>query len=272
MTTESPYNYHPIKDVLPNLSKAALDLLYKQALALSRPPQFTENPDSDIVTQEFAEEFSERLMIHHAVVPERMSKKAFEYAFESACRHAGRSAKVNVSDTVPGADIKVDNSMYSLKSEAAKNIKSNHVHVSKFRESAVIQNPSLSIAEIANAAKELVDSHVKNYSRIFMLRAFPPSNDSIKYEIIELPHELIADIANIPTGEFRATGRKTVVAELKDSKNNTALQFKLDISDGKLTIAKIQHDLCKVHGTWIVPLPQDMAVAIETDSDQNNEG
>lgn len=268
---------HPIFALLPRLSFTGLDLLYRQALALAMPPIFNSPVlQSDITTPEFIAAFGERLLLHHAVVPEPMSKKAFEYAFEAASRKAGRVAEVITSSTNPGADIRVDDSYYSLKTEAHRNISRDFLLISKLRESAEIQDGSANLEELGRRATRLIAEHASHYSRIFALRIHPLGQNKLEYELLEIPHAIMQGIGRIEPSSFTYRGRgkkppiaptKTAVSHLVDDRGNV-LDFKLDLSDGKLTIANLRYDVCILHGSWIVTLPQDLAEILNQDESE----
>ena len=100
-------------------------LLNRMAAALRADFDVLPNPNSDFATSLFVEYFSSRLLIHHAVVEEKLNKKSFEYIFRDALLHDGKTAEITFSDVNPGADLLVDGTRVSLKTEASKNIRKN---------------------------------------------------------------------------------------------------------------------------------------------------
>src|SRR5262245_10247339 len=91
-------------------------------------------PDTDIVTPAFAENFRQRLQIHHATHEEAFKKKTFEFAFKAASIAAGKTAYMDPNDSSPGYDVIVDGVKYSLKTEAGKSINANKITISKLME------------------------------------------------------------------------------------------------------------------------------------------
>ena len=97
------------------------------------------NENSDIISSEFATNFSNRLLIHHATHTEKFAKKAFEYAFMNASIATGKSAKIISSSTNPGTDVVVDKVNFSLKTEASARINRKKITISKLMEARWIR-------------------------------------------------------------------------------------------------------------------------------------
>ncbi len=73
------------------LPAARLSVLVDLANSLQRPVELEIDPNSDIVTKDFADDFSGRLLAYHALHEQKLTKKTFEYVFCSASRAAGRA-------------------------------------------------------------------------------------------------------------------------------------------------------------------------------------
>ena len=83
-----------LNEITPQLSQTRLMLLNRMASALRINFDSLLNPTSDIATPLFSEYFASRLLIHHAVVEEKLNKKSFEYIFRDASRHDGKNAHI----------------------------------------------------------------------------------------------------------------------------------------------------------------------------------
>jgi hypothetical protein len=73
-----------LEQVLRELNTVQITLLLEMAKAMTRNVREYINERSDLLVPEFATNFSNRLLIHHATHVEKFSKKTFEYAFASA--------------------------------------------------------------------------------------------------------------------------------------------------------------------------------------------
>ncbi len=77
-------------ELAPQLTATRLSLLNQMAVALQTEFEGSPNADSDFASPKFYEYFVSRLLIHHAVVEEKLNKKSFEYIFRDALRHDGK--------------------------------------------------------------------------------------------------------------------------------------------------------------------------------------
>jgi Type II site-specific deoxyribonuclease len=132
-----------LNEIAPQLTETRLMLLNRMASALHVRFDGFSNPSSDLATPLFTEYFASRLLIHHAVVEERLNKKSFEYVFRDALRNDGKNAYITTSDVYPGADLIVDETRISLKTEASKNISEAKITISKFMEARWIRGQDL---------------------------------------------------------------------------------------------------------------------------------
>jgi hypothetical protein len=238
---------------VPTLTIARLTLLNQMAAALQVEFDCSLNPQSDLATPIFSEYFASRLLIHHAIVEEKLNKKSFEYILRDSLRQDGKQANLTESDVYSGADLTVDGIRVSLKTEASKSIRESKMTISKWMEARWIrdQNP----AQLAELASQRFREHLVNYDRILMLRAFDLSNDRVQYDLIEIPHTLLSLASNIKPQDIKpSTGRNgggTIVIRNHDIE---AFTIRLDGSVEKVTIANLRSDLCVRHGTWTIPL------------------
>lgn len=150
------------------------------------------NPKSDFATEQFAASFSDDLIFNHLSSTQPLTKDKFEYAMVSSFNEIGHSASKTISNTYPGQDITVDEHDWSLKTEAAKNIKRDEIHISKFMELG--KGAWETVADLERMRQRMFD-HMTRYERIFTLRCFrTPINESeiaYEYELVEIPKSVL---------------------------------------------------------------------------------
>lgn len=118
-------------EALDRLTPTQQQWIKAAVLAFGMARVFWRAPDSDIVTRAVLENLGDRLLGHHANSRQSLSKDRFEFALEAALNASNISAQLVKSRTNRGHDITIQNVPVSLKTEAAKNIKENTVHMSK---------------------------------------------------------------------------------------------------------------------------------------------
>lgn len=248
-------------EIAPQLTATRLLLLNRMALALRAMFDSSSNPNSDLATPIFCEYFASRLLIHHAVVEEKLNKKSFEYIFRDALRHDGRTARITASDVHSGADLIVDGTRISLKTEASKSIRSRKITISKFMEARWIRNRDA--YGLAHLASDRLRKHLADYDRIVMLRAFYLTTNQVKYDLVEIPHNLLALATQLEPDDITLSqGRSGGGSALVRQNGREAFTLKFDGSVEKVTITNLLVDLCTFHGTWNVPL---IITSFETD-------
>ncbi len=129
-----------LAEAISKLNGGQLDLLFEMATCMGSTIKEVVSKDSDILTEEFRANFSNRLLVHHATHEEKFKKKSFEYAFCAASRSAGRQARMTSDPTNPGADVIVEGRSFSLKTEAAAGISENNITISKLMEARWIRD------------------------------------------------------------------------------------------------------------------------------------
>ena len=210
------------------------------------------NDKFPIISSEFATNFSNRLLIHHATHTDKFGKKAFEYAFVNASIATGRSAQIISSSTNPGTDVVVNGINFFLKTEASARINRKKITISKLMEARWIRECNTR-KEFANGVVNRVVRHLVQYQRILMLRAYSVSAIKIKYELIEIPHSLLLEIRNLTANDFTsktANGSCRASVYIAEQK---AFTLSLDGSVEKVTILGLDTDLCFYHASWIIP-------------------
>lgn len=240
----------------PHLNATRLMLLNGMALALQAKFDIALNPNSDFATPEFCEYFASRLLIHHAVVEEKLNKKSFEYVFRDALRHTGRAANITTSNVHPGADLIVDGTKVSLKTEASKNIRDTKITISKFMEARWIRDQDAQ--SLAQLSSNRLREHLAGYDRIMMLRAFDIARNQVKYDLVEIPHNLLSLATQLKPNDITLNqGRSGGGSALVLQNTQNAFTLKFDGSVEKITIANLPVEFCTIHATWSIPLMID---------------
>jgi hypothetical protein len=208
---------------------------------------------SGLVSERFADAFSMRLRVFHALhsPSEAMTKKAFEFAFEAAAIADGHYAAVATSATTAASDITVDGVGFSLKTEASKDIKSSLIVISKLMESAWTK-ACPTIADFISGIKANVIPRLRHSARVFLLRAHGRLSKSgaIRYELVEIPVELLLSMENVRAADFKAiTKAKGTSCPVYVGKD-VAYTLVFDGSDQKITIRNLSYDMCTLHAEW----------------------
>ena len=242
-----------LNEIAPQLNATRLELLNRMATALQADFDVSPNPISDLATSLFVEYFSSRLLIHHAVVEEKLNKKSFEYIFRDALRHDGKIAEITINDVYPGADLVVDGTRISLKTEASKNIHKNKITISKLMEARWIRDQDASgLAQLASAR---FGEHIAGYERIIMLRAFVLENNKIQYNLVEIPHDLLSLGSFLEADDIKlSSGRNGGGNAIVRQNDQDAFTLRFDGSVEKITVTNLLLDLCITHVSWIIPL------------------
>lgn len=243
-----------IVDAIPELSGFRLSLIYQILSVLAEPVSFTRHPDSDLVSQGVLDDFGDVLRVHHSFSREPFSKDKFEYALDQVMASNGREAKLAPRGT-RGFDITIASEKFSLKTEAAKAIKVNSLHISKFME--------LGGGDWGDNPDDLIGlrdqflTNLDGIERILTLRALDKLNP-YRYELVEIPRPLLAKARD---GDLEMKLKSTQFPKpgycyVRDAAGT--LQFSLYFDGGgerKLQIKGLNKDLCRVHATWKFELP-----------------
>jgi len=227
--------------------------LVEMAEALLREVHSEVNPKSDICTQAFANEFQDRLSLYHARNDEPLNKKTFEYAFVKASMAAGRKAVIDDSPVNPGTDVVVDGTCFSLKTEASHEIRNETITISKLMEARWIRECRTG-SDFVRGTKAKIYTHLKQYERIIMLRAFAVSEPKrgFRYDLAEIPLDLLKRINSLRADDFSPrTPNGTSNAGIYDGEAKL-FALRLDGSVEKVTISGLRVDKCITHGSWTV--------------------
>ena len=240
---------------IPGLSDFRLSLVDDIISVLERPCDFTCAPSSNLVSQSILSDFGDILRVHHSFSREPFSKDKFEYALEKILVASGVSASLAPRGQ-RGFDISIQGQKFSLKTEAAKAIKVNVLHVSKFMELGGGDwgdNPS----DLEGLRQQFLDN-LSNVERILTLRALKKNNPFV-YELVEIPKGLLEKAAfgsldmKLESKQFPKPGYCYV-------RDGESLLYSLYFDGGgerKLQIKSLSKDLCIVHATWKFTLPSN---------------
>ncbi|MFA7234677.1 MAG: hypothetical protein WC076_11255 [Terrimicrobiaceae bacterium] len=169
---------------IPELTNYRLQLVDKIVWIFQQPKEFVCNPTSTLIPQEVLEDFGDVLRMHHSFSREPFSKDKFEYALERVLLESAIPAQMAPRGT-RGFDIEIAGEKYSLKTEAAKTIRENTIHISKFME--------LGGGTWGSDPKDLIGlrqqflANLNGLNRILILRALKKGNPVFKYELVEIP-------------------------------------------------------------------------------------
>jgi hypothetical protein len=202
------------------------------------------NARSDLLRPNFVDEFRARLQVHHATHQTQLDRLGFESAFLSASKAAGLDAVEAPSRTTRFYDVTIAGERIALKTESAKSLKPDRLHISKLSEAAWIQDMR-SARKRHERTMELVDAFLEAVDRIFMLR-FYQASDLPHYELVEIPISHFERVKELAISNFDSDAPRVMIA---DSESDI-MEFRLDRSDSKVTVGKINKSRCVVHAEW----------------------
>jgi hypothetical protein len=234
-----------------NLTSRQQQLLQRMADALA-VPVLVDIGESDLVDAAFAETLSNFLLLHHAIHEEPLNKAAFEYVLKGCAEAAGHIAEQNTHRGTATWDVKIDDTRWSLKTEAALRMSPGKVRIEKLMEARWIRectNP----AKCAAAVRREVPAHIAGYDRILMLRAFRHHDTSVRYDLVEPSRQALFDqLADAPSQAFTKEGSKeSYGADFLDSAGERIFRILLDSSVEKIRLW-FDVDKCIRHGSWTV--------------------
>lgn len=237
------------------LTPGQVELLSDMAIAFQHEVLQDLDAGSDIVTEEFADYFRNRLILHHATSDEKFKKKTFEHAFRASVMHSGREATITSQATLAGADVVIDGSeRWSLKTEAAQGLSPTKITVSKFSEARWIRD-CLTAEDFCEEARFRIGHHLGQYDRMVTLRAFDRPHSRVRYDFVEIPLPLLQRVSTMNPDDFTArTGAGGSSVRIRDDDGKVAFTVVLDGSVEKVTVRGLRLDLCRVHASWEVPV------------------
>lgn len=226
-------------------------LLLELAQALTRTIDVKAERGSDILSTAFVEDFTGRVLAYHAMHEEKMTKKTFEYVFCGASRAAGRAAEITGSPVNPGADVTVDGSKFSLKTEAAQGISADTITISKLMEARWIRECRTG-ADFAREVSSHVGGHLDHYERMLTLRAFDLEDGSVEYSLVEIPLTVLRQVRTLRPADFSERTKNGGSSAKVTVNGRPAFTLRLDGSVEKITVSGLRVDVCRKHGSWRV--------------------
>ena len=234
---------------IPNLSNYRLQLIDRVVAAFKQPKDFHRNSRSRLITPAVLEDFGDVLRMHHCLSREPFSKDKFEYALERVLSENDISATMAPRGR-RGFDIEIAGEKFSLKTEAAKAIRENTIHISKFMEfggGTWGSNPS----DLVGLRQQFMHA-LDGISRILVLRALKKDGPHLLYELVEIPKPLFLKASDGHL-EMMMESSQTPKPGYCYVEENGSLLFSLYFDGGgerKLQVKSLQKSLCVVHATW----------------------
>jgi len=236
--------------LLSNLTEGQLDWIEQVAEQFGKPHTFERWVGSDLINESVLQDFGDALRIHHCFSAESFSKDKFEYALERVARLSGIDAELAPKGN-PGHDITIAGQAVSLKTEAAKAIKKDKIHISKFMEMGK-GDWSDQDSDLVGLRQRFFD-HMRAYDRIFTLRRLVARDGKWCYELVEIPKALMME-ARHGRLEMKHGSKqmpKPGYCYVTDDNGDNKFQLYFDGgSERKLQIKQLEKRLCTVHATW----------------------
>ncbi|MHB8092944.1 MAG: restriction endonuclease [Syntrophales bacterium] len=240
---------------IPGLSDYRLGLVQNMVRVFSQPWTIKRVSDSDIISESALLDFGDVLRIHHCFSREPFSKDKFEFALEAVLRASGVAAELAPRGR-RGYGIKITGHNVSLKTEAAKAIRADILHISKFMELGGGQwgdDPN----DLIRLRQQFLDN-LAGIDRILVLRALRKGEPDYLYELVEIPKNLL-EKASAGRFEMRTESTQYPKPGYCFVENAGELLFSLYFDGGgerKLQIKNLKKGLCKVHASWQFDSPQ----------------
>lgn len=240
---------------IPWLSDYRLGLVQNMVWVFSQPWAIKRVSASDIISEAALLDFGDVLRIHHCFSREPFSKDKFEFALEAILR-----ASDVVAELAPrgrrGYDIKIAGHNVSLKTEAAKAIRADILHISKFMELGGGQWGD-DLNDLVGLRQQFLDN-LEGIDRILVLRALRKGEPDYLYELVEIP-KILLERASEGRFEMRTESSQYPKPGYCFVENAGELLFSLYFDGGgerKLQIKNLRKVLCKVHASWQFDSPQ----------------
>lgn len=241
-------------EAIPSLTEQRIALIEQVVQVFQHPKIFTLN-SPNLLTSEIVEDFGDILRMHHCFSREPFSKDKFEYALEKVLTGSNMHAELAPRGQ-RGFDIRIGTEKFSLKTEAAKAIRKDSIHISKFME--------LGGGDWGDNPDDLIglrDQYLRlleNIERILTLRALRKGNPLYEYELVEVPKALLMRAA---------TGRLEMMTSSKQFpkpgycyvEEEDILLYSLYFDGGgerKLQVKGLKKSLCCIHANWTFDLPE----------------
>ena len=213
------------------------------------PKAFERNTASDLITSGVVDDFGDVLRIHHCFSREPFSKDKFEFALERVMQAAGKTAALAARGQ-RGFDIAINDQRFSLKTEAAKAIRTDSIHISKFMElggGVWGENPG----DLIGLRKRFLEL-LAGIERILILRAIRKGTPDYFYELVEIPKSLLAKAEG---GRLEMMSKSVQMPKPGYCyvEENGETQFSLYFDGGgerKLQVKGLLKSHCILHASW----------------------
>jgi len=236
---------------LEKLDRSQLSLLLRYMEAMKHAVEVERCQSSDIADELFVSAASHYLSIHHATQSARLNKKEFEFLFHFASEAAGRMAVINPNSTDAGVDVTVDGTRYSLKTQADKNIKQGSLYIQKLMEARWARE-LVTPGDYLSTGIQNILSHIGRYERILVLKAYPPNEHSVSYELVEVPISVFSLLRKLKEEDIPPKNSAgTCSIPVKDSSGD-AFRLVFDGSVEKIRIFNMRNRLTVRHAKWSV--------------------
>lgn len=241
---------------IPELSDYRVQLVDRIVRVFSRPREYRRPHDSPLISQRVLEDFGDVLRLHHCFSREPFSKDKFEYALESVLKADGIDAALSQRGQ-RGYDLSIKGENFSLKTEAAKAIRLETIHISKFMELGGGQwgdNP----ADLIRLRAQFLTA-LGGIQRLLILRALRKGVPDYFYELVEIPKALL-EKASCGRFEMKSASKQFPKPGYCYVEEQGTKLFNLYFDGGgerKLQIKGLRKDLCLVHATWQFEPPTD---------------
>lgn len=250
MTVEREERLRRLCDALKGLTDGQTEWLKKVIEQFQKPFRFERKVNSDVISDCILQDFGDGLRIHHCFSSEAFSKDKFEYALERVVNFCGGKATLAPKGN-PGHDITINGIMFSLKTQADKNLKIDRLHISKFME---LGKGNWSDEKDLAGLRDQFFHHMRSYDRILSLRRLPNSRNNLRlYELVEIPKALLEEAKNGALSMMQTSKQtpKPGYCRVNDSSGNEKFQLYFDGgTERKLQIRNLDKSLCIVHAEW----------------------
>lgn len=233
-----------LAELADRLGAAEVARLIEIGIAMTVPIDERIGVAGDLLRPNFVAEFRTRLQVHHATQDSPLDRLGFENAFVAASRAAGLDAAEAPSRTTRFYDVTVAGERFALKTEAAKALKPNRLHISKLSEAAWIQDMRSARVRFERTMT-FFDEFLAAVDRIFVLR-FYRASPTPHYELVEIPIAHFERVKDLSISDFDSDSPRIPISD--DS--GPIMELHLDRSDSKITIGKIEKSRCIMRAEW----------------------
>jgi hypothetical protein len=240
-----------------DLSDRGLNRIDNFLSAMSAEPTcIWTNPKSDIADARFTREFSDELLQHHSDNIEPINKFNFENVLVKSFLASDRDARrlpPNKDKERQSVDILMNDQAVSAKTEAALNISANKIHISKLNEAKWIRY-CRSGEDCVRFIRKVMIPNMKKCDRTFILRAFRKAKGFIRYELEEVPREILLAIGDLKAEDFGGPTPNNTRSARVTLHGRQLFTLTLDGSVEKVMVRSLSTSDCTRHAVFNVPI------------------